>query len=83
MNLGLGANQSIQPQVSAPRVDHGVPPAEVYYGNALLLRNTITRVARGNLVEAATVGHDAGHGRGGAGNSDAGVVIPQEVVAIC
>lgn len=79
----IGANQGISPQVRARGVYERVPALEVGHGDAVLLCNDIARVARNNKVEAAAVRHNVGHGCGGAGNADTGVVVKPKIVAAC
>lgn len=99
-NEGLDSNADVvvSPQVSAGRIDLGIPTAELGKANVVLCLDFVASVARGDLVKGLALSNNPRHLRrrtrvggcggtrgGGSGTGDvhADVVIEPEVAALC
>lgn len=92
--LDSNADVVVSPQVSAGRIDLGVPTAELGKANVVLCLDFVASIARGDLVEGLALGNNPRHlrrsgcggTRGGGsrtGDVHADVVIEPEVAALC
>jgi hypothetical protein len=93
--LNPNAHIVVHPQVSASRIDLGIPRAELSKRDARSGVNRITAVARLDLIEGFAVAHDSWHlwlgprgrrlgrraGSGSARNVDTDIVVQPEIGA--